>query len=106
MVSDDHNLNYAVKAIELDGDYAYFGWTKYDGTSSGIGKLDLANTTFSSHLMYDIQGDVTSIAQFGGRLLFSANNVAGSGHSRVIKEHATDYLGTGTLETCEIRYGT
>tara|TARA_Y100001970_G_scaffold67479_1_gene86001 strand:+ start:10042 stop:11988 length:1947 start_codon:yes stop_codon:yes gene_type:complete len=106
LVSDDHNLNYAVKSIELDGDFAYFGWTKYDSTSSGIGKINLSDTTFSSHLMYDIQGDVTSIAQFGGRLLFSVNNVGGGGHSRVIKEHATDYIGTGTLETGEIRYGT
>ena len=106
LVSSDEGLSNPVKAIELDGDYAYFGWTKYDGTYSGIGKLDLSSTAFSSHLMYAIQGDVTSIAQFGGRLLFSVNNVADTGHSRLIKEHSTDYVGTGEMETGEIRYGT
>ena len=106
LVSSDEGLSNPVKSIELDGDYAYFGWTKYDSTYSGIGKIDLSTTAFSSHLMYAIQGDVTSIAQFGGRLLFSVNNVPSSGHSRVIKEHATNYVGTGELETGEIRYGT
>ncbi len=106
IVGADQGLNNPVKSIELDGDYAYFGWTKYDGTYSGIGKLDLSTTAFSSHLMYAIQGDVTSIAQFGGRLLFSVTNLAGSDHSRLIKEHATDYVGTGELETGEIRFGT
>ena len=106
LVGEDQGITNPVKSIELDGDYAYFGWTKYDGTYSGIGKIDLSTTAFSSHLMYSIQGDVTSIAQFGGRLLFSVNNVPSSGHSRVIKEHSTNYVGTGELETGEIRFGT
>lgn len=106
LVSSEEDVDFAVKAIELDGDYAYFGWSKFDDTYSGIGKIDLGSTSFSSHLMYAIQGDVTSIAQFGNRLLFSVNNCAGSNHSRVIAEHSTDYVGTGYLETGEIRYGT
>lgn len=106
LVSTDDGITNPIKALELDGDYAYFGWTKYDGTSSGIGKIDLSSTAFSSHLMYDIQGDVTSIIKFNNRLAFGVNNVAGSGHSRVVKEHATDYVPSGTLETGEIRWGT
>jgi len=104
LVSSEEDLNYEVKAIELDGDYAYFGWTKFDGTYSGIGKIDLSSTAFSSHLMYAIQGEVTSVAQFGSRLLFSVNN--GTGDSRLIKEHATNYVSSGNLETGEVRYGT
>lgn len=105
IVGSEEGVINPVKSIELQGDYAYFGWTKFDGTYSGLGRIDLGDTTFASDLMYGIQGDVTSIAEFGGRLMFAVNNVSGAA-SHLVIEHATQYCSDGFLDTGEIRYGT
>lgn len=94
-----------VRCFTFQGNYCWFGWSKFDGTSSGIGKLDLGTLAYASDLMYAIQGDVHSVVDFGDRLVYTVNSVAGA-DSRVIYEHPTNYVTQGWMRTGEIRFGT
>jgi hypothetical protein len=86
--------------------FCYFGWSNYDGTSTGVGRMDFSNLTdednlvpaYASDLMAAAQGDVTGIATLGDQLVFGVNSVG------VYKETA-DIVASGTITTGIIRYG-
>jgi hypothetical protein len=69
-----------VRCFEAQDRFIWFGWSDYDGVSTGLGRLDLANFTsdltpaYASDLMFDSQGSVTSIVTFGDRRYFSVEN--------------------------------
>ena len=71
-----------VTCFEPQDRFVWFGWSDYDGTATGLGRVDLSAFTseitpaYASDLMYDGQGDVTSIVTFGDKRLFT---VAGDG---------------------------
>jgi hypothetical protein len=96
---------YPVKCFAFNKDYCWFGWSYFDNTSSGIGRIHLGDVTYASDLMYDIQAHITSIALFQGRRVFSTTQGVDTLH-RIIKEHATDLVSSGYLTTGEIRFGT
>jgi len=58
-----------VRAITGDGRFVYFGWSNYDSTSSGLGKLDLStfiagdplSPVYASDLMASSTGEVLSM---------------------------------------------
>lgn len=69
--------------FESQDRFIWFGWTDYDSTSTGLGRIDLStfnsNTNafaYSSDLMAATQGDVTSVVTFAGNRVFT---VAGIG---------------------------
>lgn len=94
---------FAVKAIEPQGDYAWFAWSKFDGTDSGLGRIDLATLAYASDLMATNQGSILSIASFQNRMVFSTSDL---GTNVVSAEHLTELVPSGHYETGEIRFDT
>jgi hypothetical protein len=95
----------SVNAFSAIGQYLYFGWTNYDSTSTGIGRLDIGTQistnqpAYASDLMADVQGTVVDIHEFGGGVVFT---VAGYGAYR---PHPTNLVASGTLESGIYRWG-
>lgn len=66
------DLGVAVKSFNAIGRFVYFGWSAYDSSSSGIGKIDLSVFTnsddlvpaYASDLMAASQGVVSDIVVF------------------------------------------
>lgn len=95
----------SVSCIVGDSKYMWYGWTNFDATSTGLGRLDLSqyNSTnepaYASDLMADVQGAVTDTDNWQERRLFA---VSGQGFYR---EHATQLASTGYVETGSWRWG-
>jgi len=95
----------SVNAFAAIGQYVYFGWTNYDTTSTGIGRLDISTQVatnqpaYASDLMVTGQGAVADIHEFGNKVVFT---VAGLGAYR---QHTTDLVASGTLESGVYRWG-
>ena len=95
----------SVNAFAAIGQYLYFGWTNYDTTSTGIGRLDIGTQVsvnqpaYASDLMVTGQGAVTDIHEFGNKPVFT---VSGLGAYR---PHSTDLVASGTLESGIYRWG-
>lgn len=98
------DLNVSVRAFVARGQYVWFGWTNYDSTSTGVGRMDLQHFTedlvpaYASDLMVTGQGTVDGLAYLGSNL---AIGVAALG---IYKPH-TDLVATGTLETGHVAFG-
>lgn len=93
-----------VRCFEGQDKYVWFGWENYDGTSTGLGRLDLSTfiapltPAYASDLMVTGQGAVRSVITFGdGRVLA----VSGLG----VFQQSTDRVSSGTLDTGLISYG-
>lgn len=95
--------DYPVYDFTFWQDYCWFGWSKFDSTSSGVGRIHLGTLAYASDLMATAQGDVTSIIDFGGRILFAVDT---SGIDYVFAEEEDDLVSTGWLDTGEARFGT
>lgn len=84
--------------------FIWFGWTNYDATSTGLGRVDLLNFTkpvtpaYASDLMATAQGDVLSVVTFGGRRVFAVSGVG-------VFYESTDLVALGTLDSGIITYG-
>lgn len=96
--------NVPVRCFEPQDRFVWFGWTNYDGGSTGLGRLDLTSfvapltPAYASDLMATAQGDVTAVVTFGNRRYFT---ISGYG---LIGELNTA-VATGTLESGRINYG-
>lgn len=84
----------SVRCFEGQGDFVWFGWTNYDATSTGLGRMDLTTDTkgasvvtpgYASDLMATAQGTVLSCVTFGERRYFtvSGNGVWGEETTKV-----------------------
>lgn len=97
--------NSTVECFAAIGQYVYFGWTNYDSTSTGIGRLDISRqiTTnqpaYASDLMVTGQGRVVDIHEFDGDPVFT---VAGLGAYR---PHSTDLVSSGYIDSGIYRWG-
>ena len=95
----------SVNAFAAIGQYLYFGWTNYDSTSTGIGRLDVGTQVnvnqpaYASDLMADVQGAVVDIHEFDNKVVFT---VAGYGAYR---EHPTEVVESGTISSGIYRWG-
>lgn len=92
-----------IRCIEPQGDYAWFGWSNFDGDSSGVGRIDLATLAYASDLMAEGEGTTLSIASFDGRTVFSVIDMA---TNVVVAESLVRYVQSGWYETGEIRFDT
>lgn len=99
----------AVLSFEGQGPYVWFGWTNYDSTSTGLGRLDLRQFTetletgarvpaYASDLMATAQGATQAVNTFLDKRFFT---VSGSG----VWTHSTNLVASGTLDTGLIGYG-
>lgn len=95
----------SVNAFAAIGQYMYFGWTNYDATSTGVGRLDISTQVstnqpaYASDLMANVQGTVVDIHEFDGDIVFT---VAGNGAYR---PHPTNLVSSGTLYAGTYRWG-
>lgn len=95
-----------VYAFEPQDRFVWFGWSNYDGSSTGLGRMDLSvfNATltpaYASDLMVSGQGAVTSIVTFQARRVFS---VGGSGF---YAEDTVNKVASGTLDSGLFTFGT
>lgn len=96
----------SVYAFEGQDRFVWFGWTNYDNTSSGLGRLDLTQFTdqeglapsYASDLMATGQGAVKSVVTFEGLTVFT---VSGDG----VYAEDSDLVSSGVLDSGEFTYG-
>jgi hypothetical protein len=96
----------AVTCFEGQSRFVWFGYSNYDGTSTGLGRADLTVLTdegqqtlaYASDLMVTGQGAITSVATFQNLRVFA---VSGLGF---YAEH-TNLVASGTIESGNIGYG-
>lgn len=94
----------AVKCGVGDGRFVWYGWTNFDGTSTGLGRLDLSELNgvnepaYASDLMATGQGAVNAVVNWNGTRIFS---VAGEGLYR----EASNLCSEGYLVSGVWRWG-
>lgn len=87
------------------GQYIYFGWKNFDSTSTGIGRMDISvfistnQPAYASDLMVDGQGSILDVHEYDNKPIFT---VSGLG---LYKQHATNYVSSGYIETGIYRWG-
>lgn len=97
-----------VECLTVDGDFVWFGWTNFDGSSTGLGRLfpskftDTMVPAYASDLMATDQGEVRAVASFEGKRYFLVND---SGTGRVYAQSASK-VASGSLWSGGIFYGT
>lgn len=95
----------AVNDFTEEGRFVWFTYTNYDGTSGGLGRLDLStfsgpNTpAFATDLMYTSTAAVQSCSTINSKRVFSISGVG------VIVEDAASKVASGELETGQFRWG-
>jgi hypothetical protein len=94
----------AVQCFEPQDRFVWFGWSDFDGTSTGLGRVDLSvfsgplTPAYASDLMANGAGAVTSIVSVGDKRLFT---VAGQG----LIAATTGRVPTGTLTGSDWTFG-
>lgn len=93
-----------VRCLYGYGRWVWYGWSNYDGTSTGLGRLDLENFVVSGALpasasdrMAATQGAVTSVAVLGGTVIFGV-----SGHGFYVD--SANLVASGTIQSGYILY--
>lgn len=85
--------------------FVWFTWTNYDGTSGGLGRLDLSTFTatntpaFATDLMYSSTAAVRDTVTLSAGRLFSVSAVG------VVAEDTSSLVASGTLETGSYQWG-
>jgi hypothetical protein len=92
-----------VLALEPQLEYGWFGWTTFDGVSSGLGRVDLGTLAYASDLMFTSQGTVKEVTSFQNRLFFVVDEGT---TSRIVKEHLTQLVAQGNMKNLDIRFST
>ena len=93
-----------VKCFEPQDRFVWFGYTNYDGVSTGLGRLDVSEFTspltpaYASDLMVTGQGTVQSVVTWQNTRVFSVN---GDG---VFKENTASHVTSGVLTTGKVTY--
>lgn len=97
----------AVRCFEGQGTFVWFGWSAYDSTSSGLGRMDLTQSTaersvitpaYASDLMATTQDDVLAVATFDGARVFAISGVG-------VYTESSDRVASGTIDTGLITFG-
>jgi len=95
----------AVNGFTAEDRFVWFTYTNYDGTSSGLGRLDLSVFTapntpaFATDLMYTSTAAVKSVASIGGKRVFTISGVG------VIAEDSDNLVASGEIESGTWRWG-
>lgn len=98
------NTGTSVRCLDAQDRFVWFGWTNYDGTSTGLGRVDLSVFTstlvpaYASDLMATSQGVVSATVLLGSTRLFTVEGVG------VYKETPGTVVASGTMDTGFIGY--
>lgn len=88
-----------------EGKYVWYTYTNYDGTSGGLGRLDLSVFTtvntpaYATDLMYNSTAAVYSATTFANKRVFTIQGVG------VIVEDTANLVSSGTIEVGTYRWG-
>lgn len=94
-----------VKKFTSEGRFTWFTWSNYDGTSTGLGRLDLSNfiapntPAFATDLMYTSTANVLNVVTFNDKHCFVVSGVG------VIAEDSDNLVASGTIETGLYQWG-
>lgn len=94
----------AVRCFEPQDRFMWFGWTNYDATSTGLGRMDITSfvdtdqPAYASDLMATTQGTVSSAATFLNLRVFTVN---GAG----LYAESSAPVTSGTIDSGLIGYG-
>jgi hypothetical protein len=97
-----------VECLCTDGRDIWFGWTNYDATDTGLGRMrperftDTLVPAYSSDVMFGQQGNVRACISFEGKRYFLRDDGAGDGF---IYEPSSNLVPSGTLYSGIITYG-
>ena len=100
-----------VNKFTSDDKYSWFTWSNYDGTSGGLGRLDLSVFTttntpaFATDLMYTSTATINTVVTFADPttgLTQRAFAVSGVG---IVAEDTTKLVASGEIETGTWRWG-
>lgn len=97
------NTGTSVRCLVGYSRFVYFGWTNYDSTSTGLGRLDLQNFTdtdtpaYATDLMVTAQAIVGSVAVMSGTVFLA---VDGSG----IWTPTTNLVASGSIDSGLLNY--
>lgn len=95
----------AVNGFTAEDRFAWFGWTNYDSSSGGLGRLDLSsfissNTpAYASDLMNGSTAAIKSVATFSNKRVFTISGVG------VIVEDADNLVASGQVVTGTYQWG-
>ena len=93
-----------VRCFEGQGSYVWFGWNRYDSTSTGLGRMDLSffngsRPAYASDLMgASGVGDVQSVVTFAGTTVFTSS-------AEGVWAPTTSLVASGVLSWGRITYG-
>lgn len=96
-----------VQCLDVDGEFAWFGWSQFDATSSGIGRARLSRETeplvpaYCSDLMATSVADVLSVVSFAGRRYFTL-----SGGGLYGEDDSGTLVASGTIDSGLVHWGT
>jgi hypothetical protein len=91
--------------------FVWFTYSNYDGTSGGLGRLDLSVFTapntpaFATDLMYNSTADVKSVVVFVNPTSGAYNHLFMVSGVGVIAEDSTSLVASGEIETGTYRWG-
>lgn len=101
----------AVKKFASDDKYSWFTWTNYDGTSGGLGRLDLSYFTatntpaYATDLMYTSTNTVNSVVIFDDPTSGQNKRVFMVSAVGVVAEDSANLVASGEIETGTWRWG-
>ena len=96
-----------VECLATDGFDVWFGWTNYDATHTGLGRMRPSRFTdtfvpaYASDLMAVDQGEVRAVASYLGKRYFVYNN-SGTG---TVAGQSANKVASGVLHTGLVTYG-
>jgi hypothetical protein len=96
----------AVRCFEGQEGFVWFGWSNFEGTHTGLGRLSLETFSdsdalapaYASDLMFAASGTVLSIATFQGLRVFTTNGA-------VIAEHTDNLVSSGEIDSGLFDFG-
>ena len=95
----------AVTKFTSEGRFSYFTWTNYDGTSGGLGRLDLGTLTsantpaFATDLMYDSTATVNGLVTFNDKRCFWVSGIG------IVAEDSDNLVESAEIVTGVYRWG-
>jgi hypothetical protein len=95
----------SVQGFTSEDRFVWFGYTNYDGVSSGLGRLDLSVFTspntpaYATDLMYGSTNAVKSVSSFDKKRVFAISGIG------VVVEDADTLVTSGSITTGIYRWG-
>ncbi len=101
----------SVKGFASEDRFVWFGWSNYDLTSTGIGRVDLSSfvgsnqPAFASDLMYASTNQVLSVSRFTDPTSGISKGVFAVSGVGIVVEDASNLVASGSIESGFYKWG-